>query len=151
MLEKEFHRFTSSSAEKYKFIPMNNSLMVFSDRKIHERDKQFWDLDRSIDRFSFSEILLWFLLFIWFFALMFSLIGVNYRIILILFPLSYIPNNFEKKMPFTIILYNSTIGSKPDSTTIFNILGVVFIVFIQALIVFLCIGIYIILQFIIKF
>ncbi len=121
--------------------------MTFSDRNITEKENQFWDVEDRLSEFNWSEILLWSLLLFWLCILFFGLIGVNHRITILFIPLSYVPHNWSKKLPFTKLVYDTTIGSKPDSTTIVNILALIILLLFEFLIIITIIGILMLINF----
>ena len=108
----------------------------------------YWEVD-PIEEFSWSEIILWMFAILWFCMLLISLNSAGARILLLTIPTSFIPFDIRKRLPFTHLVYSSTFGSKPDSSTIFNILGLLLITLLQLIIIFLAIGIFLLLKYLV--
>ncbi|MHA2170122.1 MAG: hypothetical protein ACXAB7_09545 [Candidatus Kariarchaeaceae archaeon] len=110
--------------------------MVFNRRKLSVSETLYWDVDETVE-ITWAEIFLTSIILIWLSILFLTLLDVQAKILIFTFPLVYLPSFWKKRLPLAKIVYDATIGSKPDNTTLFVVLSLLFIVFMQALILVL--------------
>jgi hypothetical protein len=107
--------------------------MVFTRQELSVSETLYWDVDEP-GEITWAEIFITSIILFWLTILFLSLLDVQAKILIFTFPLVYLPSFWKRRLPLANVVYGATIGSKPDKTTIFVILSLLFIIFMQALI-----------------
>ncbi len=110
--------------------------MVFNRRELSVSETLYWDVDEP-GEITWAEIFLTSIILFWLSILFLTLLDVQAKILIFTFPLVYLPSFWKKRLPLANVVYDATFGSKPDNTTLFVMLSLLFIVFMQALILVL--------------